>query len=167
MGRRKRERCETNINWLPPMCPEWGSNPQLRHVPLSGIKPTTLQFTGRCSSQLSHTGQGANTFFECGDYTSECLEISNLAIQGPLAECGNHWLSVIGLFIVAHECQFVTATSGLPAWPLSASKHEQMYRGIFDAGGERVWVVRWHGWFKEHEVWGQMDLAFSPGCTPH
>ena len=22
-----------------------------------------------------------------------------------------------------------------------------------------VWTVRWQVWFKEHEVWGQMDLG--------
>ena len=35
-----------------------GLNPQPSHLPWPGIKPLTFLFTGRCSNQLSHTGQG-------------------------------------------------------------------------------------------------------------
>ena len=34
-----------------------GLNPQPRHVPWLGIKPTALPSTGGCSNQQSHTGQ--------------------------------------------------------------------------------------------------------------
>ena len=42
--------------------PDWGSNPQPRHVPWSGIEPVTFQFTGWCSNDLSHTGQRSSRF---------------------------------------------------------------------------------------------------------
>ena len=40
------------------MCPDWGLNPQPRHVPWPGLKPMTFQFIGQCPNQLSHTSQG-------------------------------------------------------------------------------------------------------------
>ena len=39
------------------MHPNQRPNPQPRDVPWPGIEPVTFQFTGQCSSQLSHTGQ--------------------------------------------------------------------------------------------------------------
>ena len=45
-------------NWLAASCtcPNQGMNPQPRHVPPLGIKPTIFQFTGWCSNHLSHNG---------------------------------------------------------------------------------------------------------------
>ena len=65
---RKRER-KRNIDarekyWLVAshMHPDRKLNPQHRHVPWPGTEPTTFQIMGRCSNQLSHTGQGHQWF---------------------------------------------------------------------------------------------------------
>ena len=45
------------------MCLDREANPQLRHMlPWPGIEPVTFQFLGRCSDQLSQTGQGCCSF---------------------------------------------------------------------------------------------------------
>ena len=61
--RRERERSinvkEKHQSVASCMCRDQGPNPQLRHVPWLRIESTALWFTGRCSNQLSHTGQGS------------------------------------------------------------------------------------------------------------
>ena len=61
---------ERNINvrvkhWSVASCmhPDWGPNPQPRHVPWQGTTLATFQSTGRCSEQLNHTGQGSKETF--------------------------------------------------------------------------------------------------------
>ena len=44
-------------------CPDQGLNLQPRYVPLPGIKSPAFLFMGRCSNQLSHTGQGHTILF--------------------------------------------------------------------------------------------------------
>ena len=63
MGGREREReinnNVRNIDLLPLVhAPDQGLNPQPSMCFDWGIEPIAFQFVGRCSNQLSHTGQG-------------------------------------------------------------------------------------------------------------
>ena len=42
--------------------PDWGPNPQPRHVPQPGIEPVTFWFMGQHPNQPHHTGQGPTRF---------------------------------------------------------------------------------------------------------
>ena len=42
----KNHQCKKHQTVASCMCPDWGPNPQARHVPWSGIEPVTFQFVG-------------------------------------------------------------------------------------------------------------------------
>ena len=61
---REKER-ERNISvWLPLIAPDWGPDPQSRHVPWLGIKPTILWFAGRHSVRWVSPARAIGPFDE-------------------------------------------------------------------------------------------------------
>ena len=68
-----------------------GQNLQTRHVPCSDIEPVTSRFTGRCSSQLSHIGQGALPQFNCTRCPFNCFNYWDCTYAfSPLKKSSRH-----------------------------------------------------------------------------
>ena len=60
-GGRHGEKHQSAASWKHP---HWGPNLKTRHVPWPGIEHATFWFMGRCSNQLSCTGQGSLNILE-------------------------------------------------------------------------------------------------------
>ena len=82
-----------------PISPDWGPNLQPRHIPWPGIKPVTFWFTGRCSNQLSHTGQGYLGFLSIS--ITFCNTPLVTTVTSSLIQC---WLAVVIVTILTCYC---------------------------------------------------------------
>ena len=88
---------ESNIDQLPHQRPNWGPEPQPRHVPWLGIKPGTFPLAGRCSTEPHQPGLQTSFIVMITFVIASCLSPSHLPPQKLWALSGKGLFQLVSL----------------------------------------------------------------------